>query len=62
MTTTPEDIAATFAAEADHARDVAERMADPSLKQKWLRIAASYCALDDGSLTARDLGILNRDK
>jgi hypothetical protein len=57
----PHDPAATFAAEAKYARAIADRMTDPILKQKWLRIEASYRTLADGSLTIGDLGIADRD-
>jgi hypothetical protein len=57
----PQNPAASFAAEADHARDIAERMTSKSLKQRWLQIESSYRALANGSLTARELGIVPRD-
>jgi hypothetical protein len=53
----PPDPAATFAAEAKYTRAIGDRTTDPILKQKWLRIEASYRALADGSLSVKDLGI-----
>jgi hypothetical protein len=55
------DQRATYLAEADRARAVGARTPNPRLKKQWLQIEASYRALADGSITARQLGFVRHD-